>query len=199
MFPWSGEPSSVPAVDHWFRESERVWDLAHVHLQQAVRRHQQEADARRAPTLIYQPQVWLSTRDIRLRLPCKKLSPRYIGPLPIQRQINPVIYRLNLPPHYRISPSFHVSLLKPHTDPLSDYSSGPSGEADPPPPEVLGDESIYTVNQILDSCRRRPVLQYLVDWESYGPEEHSWVNRSDILDPSLLEEFHRTQPNRPAP
>ncbi|KAK3545523.1 hypothetical protein QTP70_007754 [Hemibagrus guttatus] len=33
LFPWSGEPSDVPAVDHWFRESERVWDSAHHQLQ----------------------------------------------------------------------------------------------------------------------------------------------------------------------
>ena len=30
MFPWSGEPSSVPAVDDWIHRSERVWDSAHV-------------------------------------------------------------------------------------------------------------------------------------------------------------------------
>ncbi len=35
LFPWSREPSEVPAVDYWFRESERVWDSAHVQLQQA--------------------------------------------------------------------------------------------------------------------------------------------------------------------
>ncbi len=33
MFPWTREPSDVPAVDFWFRESERVWDEAHHHLQ----------------------------------------------------------------------------------------------------------------------------------------------------------------------
>ncbi|KAK3550675.1 hypothetical protein QTP70_002406 [Hemibagrus guttatus] len=59
LFPWSAEPSEVPTVDHWFRESERV-------------------------------EVWLSTRDMRLRLPCKKLSPRYIGPFTSLRQINDV-------------------------------------------------------------------------------------------------------------
>ncbi|KAK3539560.1 hypothetical protein QTP70_010231, partial [Hemibagrus guttatus] len=33
LFPWDGEPSDVPAVDYWFRESERVWDSAHLQLQ----------------------------------------------------------------------------------------------------------------------------------------------------------------------
>ncbi len=118
LFPWTGEPSEVPAVDYWFRVSERVWDLAHVHLQQAVRRHKIFADARRAATPRYQPGdlVWLPTRDLCLRLPSKKLSllfPCFIGPFPIQRQINEVTYLLQLPPRYRIHPSFHVSLLKP--------------------------------------------------------------------------------------
>ncbi len=64
LFPWTGEPSEVPAVDHWFRASERVWDSAHIHLQRAVRRHKDFADVQRAPTPLYHPgdRVWLSTR-----------------------------------------------------------------------------------------------------------------------------------------
>ncbi len=45
LFPWTEEPSEVPAVDYWFRESERVWDSMHIHLQRAVRRHKFLADA----------------------------------------------------------------------------------------------------------------------------------------------------------
>ncbi len=115
LFPWTGEPSEVPAVDYWFRVSERVWDSAHIHLQRVVQRHKTFADVWCAPTPLYQSEdrVWLSTRDQRLRLPSRKLSPYYIGPFNIMRQINEVTYHLQLPPRYSIHPIFHVSLLKP--------------------------------------------------------------------------------------
>ncbi len=87
LFPWSGEPSDVPSVDYWFRESERVWDAAHHQLQRPVRRTKATADLRRTETPAYQPgqKVWLSTWDIRMRLPCKKLSPRYVGPFTLNQ------------------------------------------------------------------------------------------------------------------
>ncbi|KAK3515871.1 hypothetical protein QTP70_034746 [Hemibagrus guttatus] len=176
LFPWDGEPSDVPAVDYWFRESERVWGEAHRQLQRALRRRRSTADLRRSQAPAYQPgqKVWLSTRDIKLRLPCKKLSPRFIGPFTIVRQINPVTYRLQLPPE-----------------------AWRSGGA--PLPLLVDDGTAYLVKEILDSRRRGGRLEYLVDWEGYGPEERSWVPRNDILDPSLLEDFHTSHPSRPAP
>ncbi len=110
------------------------------------------ADHRRREGPEYTPGqwVWLSTRDLRLRLPSKKLSPRYVGPFEILRQITPVSYSLALPANYRISPTFHVSLLKP--------VGGPRGERDQEevadestPPIIVDGEEAYQVREILDS------------------------------------------------
>ncbi len=133
-----------------------------------------------------------------MHLPYKKLSPRYVGPFTILRQINPVTFRLQLPPQYRINSTFHVSLLKPCHSPVSS-STEPGPSRVPPLPLILEDGAIYEVKEILDSRRHGGRLEYLVDWEGYGPEERSWVPRDDILDPTLLEEFHSTHPDRPAP
>ncbi len=73
-FPVRTWHSDVPSVNHWFQESDRVWDSAHQRLQLALQCHKHHADIRGATTPTCHPgeKVWLSTRDIRLRLACKK-------------------------------------------------------------------------------------------------------------------------------
>ncbi|KAK3510529.1 hypothetical protein QTP70_009125 [Hemibagrus guttatus] len=70
----------------------------------------------------------------------RKLSPSYIGPFSILRQINKGTYELQLPSHYHISPTFHVSLLKPITDPVLPPSTEPEV---PPAPEIDTDDTVY--------------------------------------------------------
>lgn len=101
MFPWLGEPSTVPTVEDWMSCSSKVWESAHVWIQRAVRSQRIQADRQRRPYPDYRPgqKVWLSTRDLKLHLPSKKLSPKYIGPFCIIKQIHPVTYRLERPHH----------------------------------------------------------------------------------------------------
>ncbi len=102
---------------------------------------------------------------------------------------------------YQISTGSHPPSTSPYSNPsLILFSLHPQSTSYPPhPPEVAPTETIYTVKEILKSRRRGGRLQYLIDWEGYGPEERSWANKDDILDPSLINDFHQANPNRPAP
>ncbi|XP_058236233.1 uncharacterized protein LOC131346678 [Hemibagrus wyckioides] len=166
-------------------------------LQRAIRQQEIHSNRCRRPHPAYQVglKVSLSTNNLRLKLPCHKLSPKFIGPFRILHQVNPVSFHLELPPMYRISPTFHVSLLKPIHEP---QTFSPT-ITEPPPPLDIDGSLAYQVCTILDSRCRCGRLQYLVDWEGYGPEERCWVNAQDILDPSFTEEFHLNILNRPAP
>ena len=163
LAPWTGVQTDVPSVDDWMTRSEQVWEETHQRIETALQRHKEQADRRRGPTPVYQPgdRVWLAAKDFRTTEgSCRKLQPKYIGPFKIVKRINDVTYRLDLPPRFRVSRSFHVSLLKP-------VITGPLDEATPdgphtPPVEIDG-APVYAVRRLLDSRRRSGLLQYLVD------------------------------------
>ncbi|KAL0149148.1 hypothetical protein M9458_055580 [Cirrhinus mrigala] len=186
VFSDSNPRSSPGMVNH------QSLDAAHHHLQRAVRRSKTIADRRRIPGPASTPgqKVWLSTRDIRLRLPSKKLSPRFVGPFTILEQVNPVTFKLQLPPQYRIHPTFHISLLKCFHQPLIP-STEPGHEEEPPPPLMLEEGSIYSVREILQSRCCGGQLEYLQKRDRGSPESTSWIPLSwKTSTPIILNTLH---------
>ena len=106
----------------------------------------------------------------------RKLAPRWTGPFRISTVISDVAYRLELSPHIRIHPVFHVSQLKEfHTE----SERFPDRYQPPPPPVVIEDQEEYEVDRILEhrNIRRgngRPQLQYKVLWKGYPIHDATW-------------------------
>ncbi|XP_057677970.1 uncharacterized protein LOC130907186 [Corythoichthys intestinalis] len=184
---------AVPSVQGHIDRCSRVWEQARAALLRASERSRTQSDRRRSPAPIYTvgQKVWLSSKSLPLKTGSVKLTPRFVGPFEITKVVNPNAVRLRLPAHYRVHPTFHVSLVKP-------VSTSPLAPPVPPPPPPLSVDGgpAFRVERLLDVRRRGRGLQYLVDWEGYGPEERSWIPARWVLSRALIRDFHRAHPGR---
>ena len=162
----------------------------------AGERYKKQADRHRSATPKFSvgDMVWLLRRHISTTRPCAKLDYKKLGPFRIVERINPVAFRLKLPPHFRIHDVFHVSLLEPHH-----ASQLPDRQAPPPPPVELPMGEEYEVDQILDSRLHRRRLQYLVLWKGYPLSEATWEPSQHLKNaPEVVQDFHHRYPHKPA-
>ncbi|KAI7806903.1 Pol polyprotein [Triplophysa rosa] len=180
--------AAVPSALAFVRRCHRTWTRAREVLAQTSLRTKTAADRHRVspPAYVCGQRVWLSTKDLPLRAPSRKLAPRFIGPFRIAKVVNPVALRLKLPSHLgRVHPVFHVSRVKPV---VSSHLNPASSRPTPPPPRLVDGIPAYTVRKLLDIRRRGRGFQYLVDWEGYGTDERSWIpsrDRRPWIPPSL--------------
>jgi hypothetical protein len=107
----------------------------------------------------------LEGTNLRLSHPKAKLAPKRYGPFRIIDIISPVVYRLELPTHWKIHNVFHSSLLTPYCE-TPEYGENFTQ----PPPELIKGEEEYVVDWIMNSqCHRKTKkLQFLIHWEGYS-------------------------------
>jgi hypothetical protein len=92
-----------------------------------------------------------------------------------------------------LHPVFHIVKLMPT---LPDPIEGQRTHR-PPPPEIIGGEERYEVEEIIDSRMRGRKLQCLVQWKGYGLKENSWLLESNLKAPDLIADFHGAHPTLP--
>ena len=129
--------------------------------------------------------VLLSAKNLKLKYPSKKMSPKYIGPFRVERAVGTQAYRLFMPVGYRIHPVFHVSLLEP-------YNRRPSVSETPEYnlPELINDEEEWEVEEILDSKVAQGVRKYKVHWKGWPTSYDEWVPEYDMEGAKELREAY---------
>jgi Chromo (CHRromatin Organisation MOdifier) domain len=137
-------------------------------------------------------QVWLEGTNLKLSHPSTKLAPRRYGLFPIIDVISPVVYHIQLPPHWHIHNVFYVSLLTPYKE--TDVHGHNFPEL---PPDLIEGKPEYEVDQILIVRRYgcNQDLQYLHCWKGYSQAYNSWEPTENITAPELIKEFHKCNPN----
>jgi len=146
--------------------------------------------------------VMLSSKNLKFKIGgTKKLLPKFIGPFKIiqligaTKELSAPAVKLDLPPNCRIHPVFHVSLVKPYvakpgTTPRTleisvDAEGVPEFEV-----ERIVDEKMMTVRRQRKRC-------FLIRWKGYSELDDTWEVEDDILSPSLIKEWRRTNPGPP--
>ena len=124
--------------------------------------------------------------NLQLSHPSAKLAPKRYGPFKVLKEISPIIYRLELPPHRTLHNVFHASLLTPYQE-----TTEHGINFHEPPPELIEGEEEYEVERVLNSWRhgRTKKLQFLIQWKGYSAAHDSWEGADGVHAPVLIEEY----------
>ncbi|KJZ68289.1 hypothetical protein HIM_12318 [Hirsutella minnesotensis 3608] len=130
--------------------------------------------------------VLISTRNLPLRRPTKKLTAKFVGPYQIEEVIggHKLAYRLRLPSTVKIHNVLPISSLEP-------YQSRDKQPVEPEDNPFIA-ETTYEVEQILSHHGPKSRRRYLVKWKGHGEEENSWVSRKEFVDKAFLTDYDRS-------
>ena len=130
--------------------------------------------------------VWLEATNLTIMHPTSKLLPKRYGPFKVTNIISNMVYKLKLPPQWKIHNVFHASLLLPYHETTI---HGPNYHK--PPPDIIDGEKEWEVKEIVGSrrfgCWKK--LQYQVRWKGYSAAYNSWEPAEGIHTPTLIQEL----------
>ncbi|KAJ4802068.1 polyprotein [Rhynchospora pubera] len=180
---WQPRGNFVPTGPELVAENSEKTKVVLSRLKAAQDRQKRYADVHRRPVEYKDGErVWLKVSPMRgvYRFGVTgKLSPRYVGPFPVEERVGAVAYKLKLPDELnRIHPVFHVSQLRRFVgDPshVLDYSQLHLGE------NLTYEEAPM---RILDSreqrLRTKVIKLVLVQWGQHSEKEATWELESTI-------------------
>jgi hypothetical protein len=129
---------------------------------------------RNGPQLKEGDKVYLLTKNLKTRLPSKKLDNVRVGPFLIEKVKGPVNYQLALPKDAKIHPVFHISLLEP-------------ADAETPVQTQFHfetqEEDTFEVEKILDD---KDGQHFLVKWKGYADTENTWEPLTNLTNCRLV-------------
>ncbi len=185
----------APAATERWKWLQEIRDMAMIRLEEAQQAQQRAYDQAHRPEEFKQgDKVLLSTKNLKLKQPSRKLSNLFIGPFVIEERIGSQAYRLRLPPKYKIHDVFHVSLLKAY------HHREGEPEVDVAEPDLIAEdgEKIWEVERILDERTVNGERQYLLKWKGYGDDWDQWEPESSLENADeLLAEWSTAKAARP--
>ena len=137
-------------------------------------------------------QVLLSTENIKMKLPCRKLGPPYVGPFEVMELVSPNSLRLEPRGRFRaISPFQNITFLRPYH--LRTPDIGPTSQAASVQP-VDSDPGghWYEIDCVITHTGRPgPNQKMLVRWKGFQDvSDDSWIPRKHVT-PLALEAYER--------
>ena len=136
--------------------------------------------------------VLLSTKNINLSLPCKKLSPAFVGPFSIRALLGTNGVQLNYSERFLLlNPTVNLVYLRPYRLRTPDIGPPPKSLSAKPVEVELDGSSWYQVEDILDHRGHAgPSCECLVRWKDFDVSHDSWVQRK-FLTPLALQAYER--------
>lgn len=178
------------------KKMHEAWNWVRTKMEKAQEKKRRDVNLhRREPDFKVGDSVWLSTKNLALDQPSRKLGHQNIGPFKIISSKG-WSYELDLPPSMgSIHRVFHAKLLR------KDPSNPLPGQQNPPPKEyeIIPGVKEWQVESIRTCKLVYRKLKYRANWLG-ADEDPEFYPASDFMySPHLLKQFHLAHPELPGP